>query len=134
MIGELIRALADRVEVTMVVGDQRSVSEGFLRPGELRYSEQDGWATVEGKNWHLHFRLDAVDRVEFEEQPSHCLGGKLSYAVQWRDREGKAVLGAYLSNTYDAAGRADDGKVAVFRELQARFANGGQGPEVGGRG
>ena len=118
---ELLRDLIAMPDICCIVGNGTAVSEGFVDPAQAAYSESDGWATVDNGSWHVHFRWDSVREVRFVEEPSFCLGGKISYGIHYLTDDGTPVVRFAVSNPYDASGNLVTDKHERYLALKAKF-------------
>ncbi len=89
--GELIRTMFDRGEALFSIRSPGGVAE--LYPGSARKMSVDGASfTIERDEWHLHFRLDSVERVRFQILSKE--GGGIRMAVVFENKDGTPVLRA----------------------------------------
>lgn len=90
-LGELIRTIYERGEALFSIRSPGGVAE--LYPGTAKTLSFDGSSfTIERDDWHLHFRLDSVERVRFQVVPKD--GGGIRMAVLFENADGVPVLRA----------------------------------------
>ncbi len=65
LLGQMIREIYERGESLFSIRSPGGVAE--LYSGQARKISQDGASlTIEREDWHLHFRLESVERVRFD--------------------------------------------------------------------
>ncbi|MHB1286307.1 MAG: hypothetical protein ACYCYP_07065 [Leptospirales bacterium] len=91
LLGQMLREICERRESLFSIRSPGGVAE--LYTGQIRKISQDGVSfTVEREDWHIHFRLDSVERVRFDLSLKE--NGGLRMAVIMENAEGTPLLRA----------------------------------------
>lgn len=122
---KLLQELLNMPDICCIVGNGGAVSEGFVDPSTVEYSELDGWATIENGAWHIHFHWPSVQEVRFVEAPSICLGGKISYSINYLSEGDQPLVRFSISNLYDADGNMEQAKHEQYMALKAKYSGDG---------
>jgi hypothetical protein len=99
VVGELIDELVNTNLMMLVIDSGGAVSEMHsrdMKPPEI----EDGWATIESVDWHIHLDLSKLDGVQFVEAVDNYHDFPKLFYVRLSDADGGTLLRFYFPNPW----------------------------------
>lgn len=112
---------------TVTVGKNLAVAE--LMGRSTPYFGR-GWWKVETPSFHIHAQLGAIRKVRFERRVSSHNRERESLCLWLIGPSHEALLRCYFTRLYEPDGTPNAAQFALWDELQARYAGGGDEVEV----
>lgn len=96
----LITDLIGTKQMMLVIDSAGAVSEMHCR-NLVTPEFEDGWATIEATDWHVHLNMSKVDAAQFVEAEDHGHDSfPKTYYVRLSDVDGNTMLRFYFPNPW----------------------------------
>ena len=121
---KILTDLSTRPGMLWVVGGGSVVSENGPK-GMKEPTFDEGYATIEGDNWHFHLKTDSVTGVQFVEAEDH--GIPFLYYVRFSDPQEETLLRVYFPNPYldedEKPTEFQPDRLKTFEEVRDKHVN-----------
>jgi len=117
----LFNVLSDLVkidDILLIIKNAGAVSE--IRSNSLSIKQKEKWITIGDNDGaaHMHINTELIQNAEFieEQKPD-----RISFSVQFFDKDGIRILGAFFTKMYDQSNNLDTKRKQNFDNLRQKY-------------
>ncbi len=117
----LFNVLSDLVKIDnilLIIKNAGAVSE--IRSNSLSIKQKEKWITIGDNDGpaHMHVNTELIQNAEFiEEQKPE----RTSFSVQFFDKDGNRILGAFFTKMYDQSMNLDTERKKTYDNLRQKY-------------
>jgi len=119
----LFNVLSDLVKIDnilLIIKNAGAVSE--IRSNSLNIRQNEKWITIGDNDGpaHMHINTELIQNAEFiEEQKPE----RTSFSVQFFDKDGNRILGAFFTKMYDQNNNLDAKRKQYYDNLRQKYSS-----------
>ena len=117
---DIISDLLKIDDILLIIKNNAAVSE--IRSNSLHIKQKEKWITIGDNNGpaHMHLNAELVLTAEFieEEKPE-----RTSFSVQFFDKNGERVLGAFFTKMYDENNNLNFERKKIYEKLREKHGS-----------
>lgn len=119
----LFDVLSDLVKIDnilLIIKNVGAVSE--IKSNSLNIKQKEKWITIGDNDGpaHMHINAELIQNVEFiEEQKPE----RTSFSVQFFDKDGIRILGAFFTKMYDQSNNLDTTRKQNYDNLRQKYSS-----------
>ncbi|MBS3925612.1 MAG: hypothetical protein KGZ34_02810 [Nitrosarchaeum sp.] len=119
----LFNVLSDMVKIDnilLIIKNVGAVSE--IRSNSLSIKQKEKWITIGDNDGpaHMHINTELIQNAEFiEEQKPE----RTSFSVQFFDKDGIRILGAFFTKMYDQSMNLDTERKKIYDNLRQKYGS-----------
>jgi putative heme iron utilization protein len=107
-------------DILLIIKNNAAVSE--IRSNSLHIKQKEKWVTIGDNNGpaHMHLNAELVLTAEFieEEKPE-----RTSFSVQFFDKNGERILGAFFTKMYDENNKINFERKKIYEKLREKHGS-----------
>ena len=107
-------------DILLIIKNNAAVSE--IRSNSLHIKQKEKWVTIGDNNGpaHMHLNAELVLTAEFieEEKPE-----RTSFSVQFFDKNGERILGAFFTKMYDENNNLNFERKKIYEKLREKHGS-----------
>ena len=107
-------------DILLIIKNNAAVSE--IRSNSLHIKQKEKWVTIGDNNGpaHMHINAELILTAEFieKEKPE-----RTSFSVQFFDKNGERVLGAFFTKMYDENNNLNFERKKIYEKLREKHGS-----------
>ena len=120
MLLDLLSDLLKNDDILLIIKNNVAVFE--IRSNSLNIKQKEKWITIGDNDGpaHMHINTELIQNAEFieEQKPD-----RISFSVQFFDKDGIRVLGAFFTKMYDQSNNLDTKRKQNYDNLRQKYSS-----------